>query len=92
MPVTGLPFGRPLTIEDLESMPDVGHRYVLLDGTLLLSPAPAWSHQDVVGRTYLALMEACVPVTVSCSLRLRSPLERATPSCSPTSWSPGMAI
>jgi Uma2 family endonuclease len=61
MPVTGLPFGRPLTIEDLESMPDDGHRYELLDGTLLESPAPAWSHQDVVGRTSLALMEACVP-------------------------------
>jgi Uma2 family endonuclease len=60
MTVAGLPFGRPLTIDDLETMPDDGHRYELLDGTLLVSPAPGWSHQDVVGRTYLALMDACV--------------------------------
>ncbi|HXR41801.1 MAG TPA: Uma2 family endonuclease [Acidothermaceae bacterium] len=59
MTVTGLPFGRPLTIDDLESMPDDGHRYELLDGMLLVSPAPGWSHQDVVGRMYLALMAAC---------------------------------
>lgn len=55
----GLPFGRPLTIDDLEQLPDDGHRYELLDGMLLVSPAPGWSHQDVVGRVYLALMAAC---------------------------------
>jgi len=43
----GLPFGRPLTVDDLESMPDDGHRYELLDGTLLVTPGPAWSHQEV---------------------------------------------
>ena len=55
----GLPFGRPLTIDDLEQLPDDGHRYELLDGTLLVSPAPGWSHQDVVGRLYIQLMGAC---------------------------------
>lgn len=60
MTATGLPFGRPLTIDDLEQLPDDGHRYELLDGTLLVSPAPSWSHQDVVGNVYLALREACV--------------------------------
>ena len=43
----GLPYGRPLTADDLESMPDDGHRYELIDGTLLVSPAPAWGHQSV---------------------------------------------
>lgn len=60
MTAIGLPFGRPLTIDDLEQLPDDGHRYELLDGMLLVSPAPGWSHQDVVGRAYLALMNACV--------------------------------
>ena len=55
----GLPFGRPLTIDDLEQLPDDGHRYELLDGTLLVSPAPGWSHQDVVGNAYLLLRAAC---------------------------------
>jgi Uma2 family endonuclease len=58
---TGLPFGRPLTIDDLETLPDDGHRYELLDGTLLVSPAPGWSHQDVVGRIYIELMNARTP-------------------------------
>jgi Uma2 family endonuclease len=46
-PLAGLPFGRPLTVDDLERMPDDGHRYELLDGTLLVSPAPNYWHQDV---------------------------------------------
>lgn len=61
MTATGLPFGRPLTIDDLERLPDDGHRYELLDGTLLVSPSPGWAHQDAVGRTYLLLMEHCPP-------------------------------
>jgi Uma2 family endonuclease len=56
---TGLPFGRPLTIDDLETMPDDGHRYELLDGMLLVSPAPGWSHQNVVGNVYIVLHAAC---------------------------------
>ncbi len=55
----GLPFGRPLTVEDLQTMPDDGHRYELLDGTLLVSPGPSWAHQEVAGRLYLCLMDAC---------------------------------
>jgi hypothetical protein len=37
---TGLPWGRPLVRDDLDRMPDDGHRYELLDGSLLVSPAP----------------------------------------------------
>lgn len=55
----GLPFGRPLTIDDLETMPDDGHRYELLDGTLLVTPGPSWGHQDVTGSVYLQLRGAC---------------------------------
>jgi hypothetical protein len=38
--VTALPRGRALTRGDLEQVPDDGHRYELIDGTLLVTPAP----------------------------------------------------
>lgn len=60
MDVTGaLPRSRPLTYADLESMPDDGHRYELVDGTLIVTPAPSIRHQIVVGNLYAALREAC---------------------------------
>lgn len=43
--VTTLPRGRAFTREDLESMPDDGHRYELIDGTLVVTPAPSYRHQ-----------------------------------------------
>ena len=46
--VTTLPFGRPLTRDDLDAMPDDGHRYELLDGMLIVSPAPRRGHQRAV--------------------------------------------
>lgn len=55
----GLPFGRPLTAVDLKSLPDDGHRYELLDGTLLVSPAPGFSHQTVLGQLHIQLAAAC---------------------------------
>lgn len=56
---SGLPFGRPLTVRDLEDMPDDGHRYELIDGTLLVSPAPGRWHQRAVGNLATRLMERC---------------------------------
>jgi len=44
--VTTLPFSRPLTRADLEMMPDDGHRYELIDGALIVTPAPATRHQQ----------------------------------------------
>ncbi len=58
---TGLPFGRPLTIDDLQSMPDDGHRYELLDGTLLVTPGPSFPHQDVLFTLARLLHAACPP-------------------------------
>lgn len=47
---TGLPRGRALAREDLAAMPDDGHRYELLDGVLVVSPAPSVRHQRVLRR------------------------------------------
>jgi Uma2 family endonuclease len=59
--VPTLPQSRPLTRADLESMPDDGHRYELLDGTLLVSPAPRPVHQRAVRGLFRALDAACPP-------------------------------
>ena len=59
--VTTLPFGRPLTVDDLDVLPDDGHRYELLDGSLLVTPAPAWGHQAVAKNVTLLLDENCPP-------------------------------
>lgn len=42
-----IPHGRPFTVDDLEGMPDDGNRYELIDGMLLVSPAPGWAHQEM---------------------------------------------
>jgi Uma2 family endonuclease len=51
--VTTLPRGRALTVADLVMMPDDGHRYELIDGALIVTPAPSSLHQLV----HAALME-----------------------------------
>lgn len=60
-PLAGLPFGRPLTVDDLELMPEDGHRYELLDGTLLVSPAPNVWHQEVALTLAVVLRAVCPP-------------------------------
>ncbi|WP_028926479.1 Uma2 family endonuclease [Pseudonocardia acaciae] len=55
---TSIP-GRPFTVDDLEAMPDDGHRYELLDGVLLVSPAPGRRHQRVCGQLFIKLEQAC---------------------------------
>jgi Uma2 family endonuclease len=56
--MTTLPWSRPLTAADLEALPDDGHRYELLDGTLLVTPAPRFEHQLAVGRLHVLLVAA----------------------------------
>ena len=51
--------GRPYTVEDLEGMPDDGHRYELIDGALLVSPAPGFRHQKIVAKLVVKLDPAC---------------------------------
>jgi len=51
--------GRPFTVADLEGMPDDGRRYELIDGELLVSPAPGLAHQEVVYTLYGVLRAAC---------------------------------
>lgn len=54
------PDGRPFTRADLESMPDDGHRYELIDGCLLVTPAPSVPHQTAV-LELAVLLRAAVP-------------------------------
>src|SRR5215211_4641527 len=61
-------FGRPFTVADLESTPDDGHRYELLDGALLVTPAPGWAHQEAVVELTGRLRQDRVPgVRVICA-------------------------
>jgi Uma2 family endonuclease len=69
--------GEPFTVDDLDRMPDDGHRYELIDGMLIVSPAPALPHQRVAFFLGLLLEDACpadlvvfgTPVNIRFSLR-----------------------
>lgn len=53
-----LPHGRELTRADLEALPDDGHRYELIDGVLVVTPAPRFRHQSTVSLLHIVLHEA----------------------------------
>ena len=55
----GLPQSRALTRDDLDAMPEDGHRYELIDGILVVTPSPSYRHQSAAGQLYLLLTTAC---------------------------------
>jgi len=46
------------TVDDLNRLPDDGNRYEILDGVLLVTPAPSTGHQIVVSRIQGSLTAA----------------------------------
>jgi len=50
----------PFTVAQRDAIPEDGYRHELLDGVLLMSPAPRPRHQDIV-RELLVLLNAAVP-------------------------------
>ena len=52
-------WGEPFTVEDLERMPADGRRYELIDGMLIVSPAPNMGHQRVIAVVISLLEQAC---------------------------------
>ncbi|MGH3321155.1 MAG: Uma2 family endonuclease [Streptosporangiaceae bacterium] len=57
------PHGGPYTIGDLFMLPDDGKRHELIEGSILVSPPPAFAHQVAAGRLR-ALLAAAVPEDV----------------------------
>ncbi|MGQ0479944.1 MAG: Uma2 family endonuclease [Pseudonocardia sp.] len=55
----GLAEHRPFTVHDLETMPDDGRRYEIIDGALLVTPAPGWPHQEMSLELFVLLRASC---------------------------------
>jgi Uma2 family endonuclease len=53
--------GQLFTVDDLDRMPDDGRRYELVDGVLMVSPAPSLAHQVVLKELVVLLDGACPP-------------------------------
>lgn len=53
--------GRPFTVGDLDRMPDDGRRYELVDGVLIVSPAPTNQHQYALSELLFTLRQVCPP-------------------------------
>jgi Uma2 family endonuclease len=56
-----LPWGAALTYDDLQNLPEDGHRYELLDGTLLVTPSPNFNHQNCALSLAVLLRAAASP-------------------------------
>jgi Uma2 family endonuclease len=52
---------RHWSVDDLEELPDDGHRYEIIDGVLVVSGAQSIRHQRAVGRIFRLLDRACPP-------------------------------
>ena len=52
----GMPHpARDWTVQRVLALPDDGNRYEVVDGELLVTPAPTFNHQEAVGTLYIAL-------------------------------------
>jgi Uma2 family endonuclease len=51
----------PWTFDDLETLPDDGWRYEVVDGALLMTPPPTDFHQAVARRLFLQLVRQATP-------------------------------
>ncbi|MBC8089522.1 MAG: Uma2 family endonuclease [Phycisphaerae bacterium] len=47
--------GKDWTVEMLDALPDDGRRYEVIDGELLVTPAPANVHKRAIAELYLLL-------------------------------------
>ena len=56
-----IPPSEPLTVDDIYDPPDDGHRYELVDGCLIVTPAPSMRHQRASKRLLVLLDEALPP-------------------------------
>lgn len=59
--MTTLPRTREWTVDDLDALPDDGLRYELVDGVLLVSPAPLVPHQLALAALQYLLTGAAPP-------------------------------
>jgi hypothetical protein len=59
--VEWLPHGRAFTRSDLDAMPEDGNRYGLIDGALIVTPAPSMRHQITVVSLIARLAPLCPP-------------------------------
>ena len=59
--MTVMPRGGDWTVDDLAGLPDDGLQYELVDGMLLVTPAPRTRHQRVSLRLAVLLDAACPP-------------------------------
>jgi Uma2 family endonuclease len=48
----------PFTVAERDALPEDGYRHELLDGVLVMSPAPSRRHQDVAARVWRLLSDA----------------------------------
>jgi Uma2 family endonuclease len=56
-----LPLGVPLAVQDVWDIPDDGHRYELIEGALIVTPAPGAAHQTCVLELAVLLRSAMSP-------------------------------
>jgi Uma2 family endonuclease len=45
------------TYDDYATLPDDGKHYEIVNGVLYKTPAPTWSHQEIVGRIYRCIAD-----------------------------------